>query len=1073
MDLIKVAISRPTAVVAAVLMAVMFGYVALTTIPIQLAPDVNKPVITVTTNWFGAAPAEIEREILNEQEDVLYGLEGLEKMTGTAEHGQAEIELEFAIGTDMSRALLLVSNRLDRVSSYPPEADEPTLDTAGSEDNAIAWFRLLRADGNERPMHTFGDFAEDYVKARLERVPGVGGSNVYGGGAEEMQVIVDPVRMAEFKLTVSDVVNTLRAANASITGGDVDEGKRRYVVRTDNEFSNVDRVKQVVLRTFTDESTGRVARVTVGDIAEVEFGYKDSVAYIRSNGIQAIALNTTREVGANVIETMVGIRAAVQELNDGILAANGLRLEQLYDETVYINSAIDLVTGNIFYGGLLAVVLLLIFLRSIRATLVVALAIPVSVIASFVAMAALGRSLNVVSLAGIAFAVGMVVDAAIVVLENIYRHRQEGKPVAEAAYLGAKQVWGAILVSALTTVMVFIPILVMELEVGQLFRDIAVAISVSVMLSLLVSVTVIPALSKGLLKSGISDPNNPPLKLPGIDHFGRAFLSVVMTLTRAVVRSRLLAALLVVGMTGGTAFATYKMLPDLEYLPEGNQNFIFGMVFPPPGYNLDTMREMAGRVETAVRPLWVSEQAKTEGAAEVTESDPPPMNNFFFVALNSRTFIGASTTQEQAPRVADLMPYLQRPVFTEPGTFGFFTQPSIFGRGVGGSRSIDIDIRGPELPEVMGVAQRAMGMVSQIFPFDRGNQVRPIPGLELGEPEVRALPDPIRLSDNGVTATELGQTVDAFNDGLRVAEITVGGKLMDLMLSGDARGITTTQGVASLPVVTRSGTILPTSSLAEILVTSGPTQIRHTERVRTVTLQLRPQDDMPLGVALQKLQTEVIDTLTAQGLPAGVDIGLSGTADKLEQTWEVMQFDLLLALVIVYLVMAVLFESFFYPLIIVLSVPLAMAGGVGGLTVLNLYISQPMDMLTLLGFVILIGIVVNNAILIVHQTLYHLRDEGMSPEDAIVEATRNRIRPIFMSTLTSVFGMTPLVVLPGAGSEIYRGLGSVVVGGLSLSAVLTLAIIPPLLSLFLRILEGGGRKDTVDEPAESKLKPAE
>ncbi|MDW3206738.1 MAG: efflux RND transporter permease subunit [Alphaproteobacteria bacterium] len=1080
MDLIRVAISRPTAVVAAVLMAVMFGYVALTTIPIQLAPDVNKPVITVTTNWFGAAPAEIEREILNEQEDVLYGLEGLEKMIGTAEHGKAEIELEFAIGTDMSRALLLVSNRLDRVSSYPPESDEPTLDTAGSEDNAIAWFRLLRTEGNERPMHTFGDFAEDYVKARLERVPGVGGSDVYGGGAEEMQVIVDPVRMAEFKLTVSDVVNTLRAANASITGGDVDEGKRRYIVRTDNEFSNVDRVRQVVLRTFTDESTGRVARVTVGDIAEVTFGHKDSVAYIRSNGIQAIALNATREVGANVIETMVGIRAAVQELNDGILAANGLYLEQLYDETVYINSAIDLVTGNIFYGGMLAVILLLVFLRSIRATLVVALAIPVSVIASFVAMAALGRSLNVVSLAGIAFAVGMVVDAAIVVLENIYRHRQDGKPVAEAAYLGAKQVWGAILVSALTTVMVFIPILVMDLEVGQLFRDIAVAISVAVMLSLLVSVTVIPALSRGLLKSGISDPNSPPLKLPLIDHFGRGFVAVVMALTRAVVRNRLLAAVLVIGMTGGTGFITYKLLPDLEYLPEGNQNFIFGMVFPPPGYNLDTMRDMAGRVEAAVRPLWVETGKQAQPgveeaeSVEVDEDAPPPMKNFFFVALNSLTFIGANTTQEQAPRVAELMPYLQRPVFAEPGTFGFFTQPSIFGRGVGGSRSIDIDIRGPELPEVMGVAQRAMGMVSQLFPFERGNQIRPIPGLELGEPEVRVLPDPILLSDNGVTATELGQTVDAFNDGLRVAEITVGGKLMDLMLSGDARGITTTQGVASLPVVTRSGTILPTSSLAEVVVTSGPTQIRHTERVRTVTLQLRPQDDMPLGVALEKLQTEVIAVLAAQGLPAGVEIGLSGTADKLNETWAVMQFDLLLALVIVYLVMAVLFESFFYPLIIVLSVPLAMAGGVGGLTVLNLYISQPMDMLTLLGFVILIGIVVNNAILIVHQTLYHLREEGLSPEESIIEATRNRIRPIFMSTLTSVFGMTPLVVLPGAGSEIYRGLGSVVVGGLSLSAVLTLTIIPPLLALFLKTLEGGNRAaEEKSRTTNKELNPAE
>jgi HAE1 family hydrophobic/amphiphilic exporter-1 len=1081
MDLIRTAINRPTAVVAAVIMAVMFGAVALTTIPIQLAPDVNKPVITIETNWFGAAPAEVEREILNEQEEVLNGLEGLERMVGSAEHGKAEIELEFAIGTDMSRALLLVSNRLDRVSTYPPEAEEPTLDTAGSDDNAIAWFRLLRADGNDRPMHEYGDFAEDFVKARIERVIGVGGANVFGGGAREMQVVIDPVRMAEFSLTVSDVVDTLRANNASITGGDVEEGKRRYIVRTDNEFSNEERVRDVVLRTFTEPSTGRIARVTVGDIADVRYGYKDAVAYIRSNGVQAIAMNATREIGSNVIETMEGIRAAVEELNAGVLAANGLYLEQIYDETIYIDSAINLVTTNILYGGLLASLLLLIFLRSIRATLVVALAIPVSVIASFVAMAALGRSLNVVSLAGIAFAVGMVVDAAIVVLENIYRHRQEGKPITEAAYLGAKQVWGAILVSALTTVMVFIPILTMELEVGQLFRDIAVAISVSVMLSLLVSVTVIPALSRRLLTRGVSDPNNPSLRLPGIDHFGRLFVRGVMGLTRAVVRSKLLAAVLVVGLTGGTGYLTYKLLPDLEYLPEGNRNFIFGILFPPPGYNLDTMRDMAGRVEAAVRPLWVSERAESGGPAagagpgpDAAETAPPPMENFFFVALNTQTFIGARTTEENAARVAELLPYLQRPVFSEPGTFGFFTQPSIFGRGVGGARSIDIDIRGTELPDVVGVAQRTMGLVSQVFPRSEGNQVRPIPGLELGEPEVRILPDPVRLSDNGLTARELGQTLDAFNDGLRVAEITVGGRLIDLTLVGQNDGVTETQGVGSLPVVTRSGTILPAESLAQVLVTSGPTQIRHTERMRTVTLQLRPADGIALGAALQTLQSDVIDVLRDQGMPSDIQIQLSGTADKLNETWAVMQLDLLLALAIVYLVMAVLFESFFYPLIIVLSVPLAMAGGIGGLTVLNFYINQPLDMLTLLGFVILIGIVVNNAILIVHQTLYLLRDEGMTPDEAILAATRNRIRPIFMSTLTSVFGMLPLVVLPGAGSEIYRGLGSVVVGGLSLSAILTLAIIPPLLSLFLAALEGGGKaRKTEKAPAAAEPSAAE
>ena len=1060
MNLIRLAIDRPTAVISAVIMAVLFGYVALQTIPIQLAPDVSRPVISIQTNWFGAAPEEIEREIIDEQEDVLKGLEGLETMTSRAFDGRGEIELEFNVGTDMSRALLLTANRLDRVPSYPPEADEPTLDTAGTNDNAIAWFRLVRINDNTTPIHNYGDFAEDVVKARLERVPGVGGTNVFGGGAKEMQIIINPSLMAEYRLTVGQVVDTLRAANATISGGDVDEGKRRYIVRTDNEFGGLQSVRDVVLRTQSNPTTGRVARVTVGDIADVQFGYKEATAYIRGNGEEAIAINATREIGANVIEIMAGLRAVVDDLNSNALARENLRIEQVYDETVYINSAIDLVIQNIWVGGVLAAIVLLIFLRSIRATMVIALAIPVSVIASFVAMAFMGRSLNVVSLAGIAFAVGMVVDAAIVVLENIYRHRQEGKSAPEAAYLGASQVWGAIMVSALTTVMVFIPILVMQLEVGQLFRDIAVAISVAVILSLLVSVTVIPALSRRLLAGKVGGENKRQLALPGIDHFGRFFLRLVTGFARMVVKSRALAAMIVLLVTVTAGGMTWKLLPDLEYLPEGNRNFIFGIIFPPPGYNLDTMRDMAGRVETAVKPLWdfdyPGKPAPAEDASEkaeaVAEDSPPGIEVFFFVATNSRTFMGARATDPS--KVGALIPEMTGPVFREPGTFGFFTQPSIFGRGVGGTRSIDMDIRGPELPTVIAAAQRAAQKVGQYFPRDEGNQLRPQPGLELGAPEVRVKPDAVALSDNGVSARELGLTVDTFNDGLRVEEVSVQGKLMDLMLKGREGFVTDTQGISQLPVVTASGTILPADSLATVTITAGPTEIRHTERERTVTLQIRPSNAIPLGRAVQTLETDIIKALEEEGLPPGVTIELSGTADKLAETWSAMQLDLLLALVIVYLVMAILFESFAYPLIMVLSVPLATAGGVIGLFVLNQFTYQALDMLTLLGFVILIGIVVNNAILLVHQTLYLVREEGNTPEDAIVEATRNRVRPIFMSTLTSVFGMLPLVLFPGAGSEIYRGLGSVVVGGLALSALLTLGIIPPLLALFLKTIEG-------------------
>ena len=1060
MNLIKFAIDRPTAVVAAVIMAVLFGLVALQSIPIQLAPDVARPVIDVRTTWLGAAPAEIEREILNLQEEQMKGLSGLERIEGRALQSQSRLKLEFAVGTDMDKALLLVSNRLDGVTGYPDEADEPRLKIAGPEDNRIAWFHLTRQPGNNKPMHHYGDFAVDVVRERLERVPGVATSEVYGGGAKEIRVVIDPTKMARYRLTVPEMLKRMRAANIAITGGDVEEGKRRYVVRTEAKLNAVETIRQVVLRTSADvveAGSGSVARVLVGDIADVTYGFKKPTERVRTNGEAAIAINASRQVGANVIETMRGIRKAVADLNAGPIAQEKLVFRQLYDETVYITSAIDLVVKNIWFGGAIAVFILMIFLRSPRATLVVGLAIPVSVVASFVAMAMLGRSINVVSLAGIAFAVGMVVDAAIVVLENIYRMREQGKEPSVAALIGAQQVWGAILVSALTTVMVFIPLLIMELEVGQLFRDIAVAISVAVLLSLIVSVTVIPALAKRLLVGQVRAPGTGP-GVPVFDQIGRGFRTGVVSLTRRVVSSRTSAISLVSVLTAGTIGLTWWLLPPLEYLPEGNRNLVISMIQPPAGYNLKTMTEMANRVEDEVLPR-IAKDGKTIAAPE----EDPLLKYFFFVVWRQQVFLGGRGTDPS--RAKDLIPILESPVSKEPSTFVYSWQPSIFGRGVGGSRSVDMDISGVHLQDIFEAAQRAGAKIGARLPRAEGTSFRPRPSLQLGEPEIRIAPDRIRLADAGLNARDLAITVDAFNDGVRIAEVTEGGEQIDLMLMGPEDQIDTTQGIASLPVVTRNGTILPVSSLANVEVTAGPTEIRHVDNARTVTLQIRPAPRLALGEALDILQADVIDKLLEESLPPGVRIRLSGTADKLVATAAEMKWDLLIALAIVYLVMAVLFESFIYPLIIVLSVPLATAGGVIGLNILNLFHFQALDMLTLLGFVILIGIVVNNAILLVHQTLYHIRSEGYAHADAIVEATRNRIRPIFMSTLTSVGGMLPLVVFPGAGSEIYRGLGSVVVGGLSLSAVLTLAIIPPLLSVFAGVLE----KSPTDQGA---VKPA-
>jgi hydrophobic/amphiphilic exporter-1 (mainly G- bacteria), HAE1 family len=557
---------------------------------------------------------------------------------------------------------------------------------------------------------------------------------------------------------------------------------------------------------------------------------------------------------------------------------------------------------------------------------------------------------------------------------------------------------------------------------------------------------VVPALANRLLGDQIANQTQ-RRRLPVVDDLAGWFVRAITGFTRRVVGNRIAAISTVVLVCGVTALSTWLFLPQKGYLPEGNRNLIIGVTVPPPGYNLETMTDIARETEDSVRKYWASETGP-----ESKPGEPPKMARFWFIARDTRTILAASSVDPT--RAKELIPIVRKVAFREPGTFGFVNQTSLFGHGFGGSNVVDLDITGPDLNQLLAIARKAIGLTFREMPRSEGNQIRPRPGLELGAPEVRVIPDLLRLADNGLTARDLGMTIDAFNDGLRVAEVTLGSRRMDLTLMGPQDRIDRTQGIANLPVVTKSGMILPASELARIEVTEGPTEILHLERKRTVSIQIRPASNVPLETAIDTIENKIVGALKKQGLPPGVEVAVSGTANELSKTWDAMLLNLMVALAVVYLVMAILFESFVYPLIIMFSVPLATAGGVLGLIVLNQFTFNPLDMLTLLGFVILIGTVVNNAILLVHQSLLHIRREGMAVADAINEATRNRIRPIFMSTTTSVFGMLPLVMTPGSGSELYRGLGSVVVGGLALSAVLTLMIIPPLLSLVAGMVEG-------------------
>ena len=1043
MDIIKNCLKRPIIIYSLIILILFSGILAIFKIPIQLTPDVRRPVIEITTNWQGGSPTEVEREIVVKQEDVLKSVKGVERIRSNAYDKKSEIKLEFSSTKNFQTALLMTSNALDRVRGMPEEIMKPIIETSGSEDAPIAWIMLRPIKKINKSMSEFGDLVDNLIKTELEKIPGISRTNIFGGSKTEMQVIVDPQRLSLYKITISDIATSLISSNISLTAGSVDEGKRKYLIRAEGQLDSPEKIKKVVIKVNKDEQSQFSSKIFLEDVAEINYGIKEPVSYIRSLGKEVIAINIVRDVGVNVLETMDEVKKTIKRLNP-ILKKKGLELKQVYDETVYINSSIKLVQQNIIVGGLLAALILLLFLNSARATLVIATTIPLTIIGTFVAMAILGKSLNVISLAGLAFAVGMVIDAAIVVLENIFRHKEMGKSDYDASLIGTKEVSKAVLLSALTTVLVFIPLLIVQVEAGQLFRDISVAICVAISLSFVLAITLIPVISSKFKllqtdnKKKIWRFNNPKI----LNTFALNFLYKFYQYLAWVLPSKKKASITILTIVLITIFGIFFLAPKLEYLPEGNKNLVFGVLIPPPGYNLKTTSEIAQNIENQIKPYFVL----AEGG-DLNANEYPRINNFFFVSTSTKIFIGAST--EDPNKIKKIIPLMEKLAFQESGTLGFINQPSIFGRTAGGSRKIDINFSGSDLNEILDLARKAFFITNKVFPEKLGRtQIRPKPGLELGTPELRFIPDMEKLAENGITVKEFANSLDAFNDGLWIDEIVASGRKMDLRIIGKKDQKTNfTQQIANIPIVSKSGITIPLSSVSKNQITSSAVSIRHIDFKRTVSLQIRPPSQIPLEVAIKILDNAIVKDLNNEAFEKGITINLSGTADKLSQTLDSMSLTIAIALILVFLSLAILLESFILSLVIMIAVPLATVGGFIGLKILNFFTYQALDMLTLLGFLILIGIVVNNSILLVLQTVDLIKKKKISKTDAIFESARIRVRPIFMSTLTSIFGMFPLVLFSGPGSELYKGLGSVVIGGLFLSAILILIIVPALLTL--------------------------
>jgi len=1128
---LEACVRNPVKISVGMLLISLFGFLAWWRMPMQLTPEVESPILSVQTSWPGRAPQDIEREIVQRQEEELKGVQGVVKMSSDCRQGEGRISLEFAVGTDISEALLKVHTRLQQVGTYPIEASHPVISTSNLSEKSIAIFVLTQRPPSEAVLKKYqakypqwseplasiaraanpglallrmrelqklhpelaglcGEyidltklqrFSENTIEAQFERVNGVSDAEIRGGREEEVQILVDPQKLAARKLTIDNVRAALQGENKDTSAGDVNEGLKKYLVRTMAQFRNLNQIENVILTSQLGE------RVYLRDVAEIRIGYQQPDWVVRRYGDSAVFITAQREPGANVMDVMNGLKREMVRLNDGILRQKGLILTQVYDETDYIRAAMALVRDNLWVGGALTVITLLVFLRSLRTTLILAMAIPVSILGTFLVLDACGRSLNVISLAVLGFAVGMLVDNSVVVLENIFRHYELGRRPVQAAFLGVREVWGAVVASTLTTLAVFVPVLFVKEEAGQLFYDLALAISAAIGLSLVVSVTVVPAWAAKLLRrpqssnghagngqigngharSASSDPvvnATQPSAAAGpaattmifdapswavwlgkpFDWLGQKFVGLVLGTNVWLQRSAVRELAAVGLMTSGALFFSWLLLPRVEYLPNGNPNLVMGMLQPPPGYSFETLTKMGADMEQKLQKYW-----KLDPDSEEAKKLPyPPISDFFFIAQSRRVQVGMRSMDPA--RAAELVPLLKEITRDIPGTYVSVRQTSMFERrsGGGGSRSIDLEIRGPDLDRLLVLGQRVLADVQREIP---GVQAFPRSNLTLTNPEVHVVPRPEQLKDLGLTSTKFGYLIDALVDGAYATDYYVDGEKIDVTILGPRDHLDHTQDLGGQTFATPTGDLMLVAGVAEVDLRAGPQQIERSERQRAVTLEVTPPENIPLELCMEMLKERVIDPLEAEGEIGGpYQIALAGAASKLRATWDALWFNFALALLITYLLMAALFESWLHPFVVILTVPLGAVGGIAALKLMNLFVNQPLDVLTMLGFVILIGTVVNNAILLVHQSLNHLRDDGMTPSQAILHSTRTRIRPIFMTTGTTVLGLLPLVLFPGAGSELYRGLGAVVLGGLIVSTVFTLILTPVLFHFVLR-----------------------
>lgn len=1011
MNLTRNALNNPASIIVIALLILLFGVISLLKLPIQITPDIEQPQISVFTGWRSAAPQEVEAVIIEPIENAIKNTRGVTKVETNIQRGFGSITLTFDVGADMQQAMLDVINNLNQAPPLPLDAIEPTVVAGGGQNTPNAASILVRPlPGNQiNDVAQYQQLIEDVVYPRLSRIQGVGQVNLNSQRPRELRITFDPQRAAALGLNITSIANQVRAATDA-SGGFADVGRRQYTVRFAGQFSP-ESLQDMILA-YSGERP-----IYLRDVATTELGFTDRSGFTLRNGAQAYYITVARNNDANTVALLDDINQAIRELNQGVLLEAGLMMDLSFDASVHIRNALALVKSNLGLGVLLALGLLWLFMRGWRATAIIALSIPLSLAIALLTLQLLGRSLNVISLAGLAFAVGLVLDAAIIVQENILRLKSEGLDDKKAALRGAAQVSGALLASTATTVAIFLPILFMAGIEGQLFSDLALTLSVAVCSSFIAAITVVPLASRYWLGNRVNaDPYH---------HYWQRLSQFIMQLTNTSLKRLSWIA----GLLLASVLLTAMLLPRTDFMPRAPIDGFFFSFSLPPGGNIDFIeQELANRVVARLEPYYSG--GKTPGIKSY---------NFYTYGPNaSGGFIYAADPTQ----VEQLMALVRDEIFAGiPDTQVFLFRGSMINvSGGGDGRSIELNLQGPDLTALMQVAKLGIGAVQQHMP---GGSAQPVPALDMAEPELKLLPDDRAISQAGLNRADVANYVRAFTSGLFVSEYFDGNDRMNVILR--AREWQTPEQLAAMPLVTPRAGVQTLGAMTQIQQTVGPSQLRRIGGKRTISLIVRPPEGMSLDESMELITRHVLPPMQ-QALPEGASLLLSGNASQMNSAIDEMLLNFALALLILLLLMTALFRSLRDAMLVLLVMPLAIAGGVLALALVNLFTVQSLDLLTMIGFIILLGLVVNNAILLVDQTRSAERD-GLNRIDAVQQAILLRARPVYMSTLTSLVGMLPLMLIPGVGAEIYRGLATVIVGGMAVSAVFTLVLLPAVLQL--------------------------